>query len=80
MNDSHLNELRLLGLTIAYDRKTRGITQVKLAEIFHSNRTHMSNIEASNSRTFISLNRLFDIAGALDIPATNLLDFQNNNF
>ena len=39
----------------------------------------MSNIEAPNSRTSISLNRLFDIAEALDVPVKDLLDFQNKN-
>ena len=77
MNYSHLNELRLLGLTIAYYRRARGMTQAELAEAVHISRTHMSNIEAPNSRTSISLNRLFDIAEALDVPVKDLLDFQN---
>lgn len=46
MNYSHLNELRLLGLTIAYYRRAKGMTQAELAEAVHISRTHMSNIEA----------------------------------
>ena len=72
MNYSHLNELRLLGLTIAYYRRAKGMTQAELAEAVHISRTHMSNIEAPNSRTSISLNRLFDIADALDIQTSDL--------
>ena len=32
MNYSHLNELRLLGLTIAYYRRAKGMTQAELAD------------------------------------------------
>ena len=79
MNYSHLNELRLLGLTIAYYRRAKGMTQAELAEAGHISRTHMSNIEAPNSRTSISLNRLFDIADALDIQVKDLLDCQGKD-
>lgn len=74
-----LNDLRLLGLTIAYYRKARGLTQSELAETVSISRTHMSNIEAPNSKTSISLNKLFDIAEALDVPMKELFDFQNRN-
>ena len=77
MNYSHLNELRLLGLTIAYYRRAKGMTQAELAEAVHISRTHMSNIEAPNSKTSISLNKLFDIAEALEVPVKDLFDFQN---
>ena len=79
MDYKRMNELRLLGLTIAYYRRARGLTQMELAEMVHISRTHMSNIEAPNSRTSISLNRLFDIADALDIQVKDLLDFQGKD-
>ena len=78
MNYSHLNELRLLGLTIAYYRRARGMTQAELAEAVHISRTHMSNIEAPNSKTSISLGKLFDIADALEVPVKDLFDFRDN--
>lgn len=74
-----LNELRLLGLTIAYYRKARGMTQSELAEAVEISRTHMSNIEAPNSKTSISLNKLFDIAEALEVPVKDLFDFRSTN-
>ena len=43
-----MNDFRLLGLTIAYYRKLRGMTQMDLAEAVQISRTHMSNIEAPN--------------------------------
>lgn len=77
MNDKRLNDMRLLGLTIAYYRRIRGLTQMELAEAVHISRTHISNIEAPGSKTSLSLNKLFDIAEALEVPVKNLFDFQN---
>ena len=74
MDYKRMNELRL---TIAYYRRARGLTQMELAEMVHISRTHMSNIEAPNSKTSISLNKLFDIAEALEVPVKDLFDFQN---
>ena len=62
MDYKRINEFRLLGLTIAYYRKLRGLTQAELAEATNLSRTHISNIEAPNGKTSISLNKLFDIA------------------
>ena len=60
MDYKRMNEFRLLGLTIAYYRRLRGMTQLELAEAVQISRTHMSNIEAPNSKTSISLGKLFD--------------------
>ena len=75
MDNERMNQLRMLGLTIAYYRKARGMTQSQLAEAVHISRTHISNIEAPNTKTSISLNLLLDIADALDIPVKKLFDF-----
>ena len=58
MGERHTEEMRLLGLTIAFYRRARGLTQSELAEAVHISRTHMSNIEAPNSHTSLSLNKL----------------------
>ena len=76
MNYERLNDLRLLGLTIAYYRRAKGMTQAELAEAVHISRTHMSNIEAPNSHTSLSLNKLIDIAETLEIPLKTLFDFK----
>ena len=70
------NHYRLLGLTIAYYRKLHGITQMQLAEDVNLSRTHISNIEAPNVRTSISLDKLFDIADALQVPVKLLFEFR----
>ena len=79
MGERHTEEMRLLGLTIAFYRRARGLTQSELAEAVQISRTHMSNIEAPNTKTSISLNLLFDIAEALDIPVKELFDFQGRS-
>lgn len=65
-----------LGLNISYYRKLRNLTQMELAEFTDLSRTHISNIEALNMKTSISLDTLFAIADVLQIPAKDLLDFR----
>lgn len=77
MDYKRINEFRLLGLTIAYYRKLLGLTQAELAEATNLSRTHISNIEAPNGKTSISLNKLFDIADVLEVPVKDLFDFRD---
>lgn len=77
MDYKRMNEFRLLGLTIAYYRKLRGLTQAELAEATNLSRTHISNIDAPNGKTSISLNKLFDIAEVLEVPVKDLFDFRD---
>lgn len=77
MDYKRINEFRLLGLTIAYYRKLRGLTQAELAEATNLSRTHISNIEAPNGKASISLNKLFDIADVLEVPVKDLFDFRD---
>lgn len=77
MDYKRINEFRLLGLTIAYYRKLRGLTQAELSEATNLSRTHISNIEAPNGKTSISLNKLFDIADVLEVPVKDLFDFRD---
>ena len=77
MDYKRINEFRLLGLTIAYYRKLRGLTQAELAEATNLSRTHISNIEAPTGKTSISLNKLFDIADVLEVPVKDLFDFRD---
>ena len=66
MDYKRINEFRLLGLTIAYYRKLRGLTQAELAEATNLSRTHISNIEAPNGEDIGTLflnhrNKDFDL-------------------
>jgi transcriptional regulator with XRE-family HTH domain len=76
MTDKRANQYRQLGLTIAYYRKMRGMTQLQLAECVDLSRTHISNLEAPNMPTSISLDKLFDISDALEIPINKLFEFR----
>ncbi len=75
MNEKRKQEYKMIGLNIAYYRKLKGLTQLQLAETINISRTHMSNIEAPNMPTSLSLDTLLDIADALEITAANLLYF-----
>ena len=76
MDKKRERQFRELGLTIAYYRKLKGMTQLQLAEAADVSRTHMSNIEAPNGKTSVSLEKLFDIADALDVPVKDLFDLR----
>ena len=76
MNQERLNQFKQLGLTIAYYRKLKGYTQQGLAEAAGLSRTHISNLEAPNMPTSISLEKLFDIAEVLDVPVRDFFDFR----
>ena len=75
MTQKREQEFKLIGLNIARYRKAKGLTQLELAECVDISRTHMSNIEAPNMHTSISLDTLFDIAEALEVPVANLFNF-----
>ena len=74
--NKHENRYLQLGLNIAYYRKLKGFTQIRLAEIVGISRTHMSNIEAPGVEKSISLDALFTIAEALNIEPSKLLEMR----
>ena len=76
MTEKRKNQYRQLGLTIAYYRKLRGLPQMQLAEYANLSRTHISNLEAPNMPTSISLEKLFDIADILEVPISRLFEFK----
>ena len=71
----HEQEYKMIGLNIAYYRKLKGLNQLQLAESTGLSRTHISNIEAPNMPTAVSLETLLDIADALNVPVKKLVDF-----
>ncbi len=77
MKNDFTFEYKSIGLKIAYYRKLRGYTQLQLADMVNISRTHMSNIEAPNIHTSVSLEVLLTIAKALEIPAYKLLIVQD---
>lgn len=66
-----------IGLKISYYRKLKSLTQEQLAEILDCGVSFIGQIEAPNIYKSISLDTLFKIAKALDVPAYKLLYFDN---
>ena len=74
MERKHFEEYKKLGLNIAYYRKERGLSQMQLADGIDISRTHMSRIE--NNDCAVSLDVIFSIAKALEIPVAKLFEFR----
>ena len=77
MNERYAQQYKEIGLKVAYFRKLRGFSQEKLAEQIDVSRTHLSNIEAPNMPTSISLELLFLISEVLDIEVKEFFEFHN---
>lgn len=67
MDNKHSEKYIRIGLNISLQRKLKKMTQIELAEKIGISRTHMSNIEAPNMVTPVSLEVLFDICDVLNI-------------
>lgn len=75
MENKHSDKYIRIGLNIALQRKLKKMTQSQLAEKINISRTHMSNIEAPNMVTPVSLEVIFDICDVLNISPDILLKF-----
>lgn len=75
MKEQFTNEYLQLGLKIAYYRKLRGYTQEMLAEKIDRSPAFIGHVEAPNIKKSVSLETLFLIAKALDIPAYKFFMF-----
>ncbi len=73
MKQQHAEKHRMLGLKIAYYRKLKGYTQEQLAEKINKSLAFIGAVEAPNVFRTVSLDTLFDIAEALEIPVYKLM-------
>lgn len=78
MKTIHTNKYLQVGLKIAYYRKLRGLTQEQLAEQVGLSAAFIGHVEAPNIQKAISMDTLFDIAEALDVPAYKFLTFEED--
>ena len=69
MNEQFNKEYLQLGLKIAYYRKLKGYTQETLAVKIDRSAAFIGHVEAPNIKKSVSLDTLFAIAKALDVPA-----------
>ena len=75
MRDRYAQQYKEIGLKIAYYRKLKGFSQMEFAEKIDISRTHLSNIEAPNKPTSISLDLLFRISEVLEIDTKLFFEF-----
>ncbi len=68
MKKEHFEYYRKMGIKISYYRKLKGLTQEQLAEMVEKNTSFIGAVEAPNVQRTLSLDTLFDISEALDIP------------
>lgn len=76
MKKIYAEQYRQIGLKIAYYRKLRGLTQEDLAEQVDLTPAFIGHLEAPNIIKALSMDALFDIAAALDVPAYKFLMFE----
>ena len=75
MNDEFEKNYTKIGLKISYYRKLYGLTQEKLANKLGVDTSFIGQIEAPNIYKPISLDTLFRIAKAVEVPPHKFLDF-----
>ena len=68
-----MSRLKILGKNIKKHRENKGYTQNELAEIVDLSREYVADVERGHKR--ISLKKLFEIADALGIKCSQLIDF-----
>ena len=77
MKTIYKEQYRQIGLKIAYYRKLRGLTQEELAERVGVTPAFIGHLEAPNIAKALSLDTLFDIAAALEVPPHKFLCFED---
>ena len=77
--DDCRNELKCIGLRIAYFRKLKNITQAELAEQLYINKNYLSHIESGSANKAVSLPLLIRISKALDVELSLLTDLSDLN-
>lgn len=75
MDRAQIEKYKELGLNVSYYRRKRELTQEQLAERAKVERNHISNVELANSG--VSLDVIFRIADALEIPVHKLFEFRD---
>ena len=75
--DDCRNELKCIGLRIAYFRKLKNITQAELAEELSINKNYLSHIESGSANKAVSLPLLIRISKALDVDLSLLTDLSD---
>lgn len=73
MKKQYYEKYKKIGLKISYYRKCKGITQEQLAEKVSKDTSFIGAVEAPNVNRAVSLDTLFDISEALEVPPHKFL-------
>jgi len=76
MSLNYNERLKSIKLNITFYRKKAGLTQEQLAEKINISRTHMSNIEAVNMKTAVTVEILYEIADALGVDIVKFFELR----
>ncbi|HOV27711.1 MAG TPA: helix-turn-helix transcriptional regulator [Pseudobacteroides sp.] len=74
MLNKYADRYKRIGKHIQQYRKEKGLTQEQLSEQVRISKSYLSKIEAQNCNKSFSLEVLFEIADALEIPVYKLLE------
>ena len=74
MDKTYIKQYKNLGLNISFYRKSRGYTQMELAELLDIDRSHMSAIELAT--VGVSLDVVFKLCEVLQLEPKALFDFR----
>ena len=74
MQNKHAEKYRKIGKQIKYYRKEKNLTQQELANKINISKSYLSKIEAQNCIKSFSVEVLMDIADALEVPVSMLLE------
>lgn len=72
LGKKHDLKYQIIGRTISQERRKFGITQLELSEKIGVSKSYISKIEAANCTKSFSLEVLFDICEALNIPISTV--------
>lgn len=75
MDKLQIKKYEALGINISFYRRKRKLTQEQLAEMVNIEPNHMSNIELA--KVGASLDVIFRIADALEVPVHKLFEFRD---
>ena len=73
MSNKKLNAVKRIGAKLAYIRKSKKISQIRLAEMTDMNFNYIGQIERGQAN--VTINTVIKIADALDIEIKELFDF-----
>lgn len=73
MPNKNLNAVKRVGAKLAYIRKSKKISQIRLAEITDMNFNYIGQIERGQAN--VTINTIVKIADALDVEIKEIFDF-----